>query len=144
MTRYVIDASVAIKWFVPEEGFELALALSRGHRLVAPDLLVIECANILWKKSRRSEISKEDASLAGRLLEGAEIELVPMRELVEKTIGFAIELDHPAYDCAYLALASNLACPFVTADENLVRKIGRGRARRLGFSLLTIAEAAAA
>jgi predicted nucleic acid-binding protein len=142
VTRYIIDASVAIKWFVPEDGSEHALTLARGHRLVAPDLLVVECANILWKKARRSEISKDDASLAGRLLERAEIELVPMRDLVAKSIEFGIELDHPAYDCVYLALASNLASPFVTADESLIRKIGRGRARRLGFSLLTIGEAA--
>jgi predicted nucleic acid-binding protein len=51
---FVIDASVAIKWVVRETGTQEALSL-RQHRLVAPDLLVAECANILWKKVRRKE-----------------------------------------------------------------------------------------
>jgi len=46
VTDYVIDASVAIKWVVSEPGTQEALAL-RQHRLIAPDLLIAECANIL-------------------------------------------------------------------------------------------------
>jgi predicted nucleic acid-binding protein len=49
MKELVIDASVAVKWVVEEPGTQEALLL-RQHRLLAPDLLVAECANILWKK----------------------------------------------------------------------------------------------
>jgi hypothetical protein len=48
----VIDASIAIKWVIEEEGTKEALAL-RSRALSAPDLLIAECANILWKKVRR-------------------------------------------------------------------------------------------
>jgi predicted nucleic acid-binding protein len=140
---YVIDASVAVKWFVAEDGAEEAAALLEGHRLAAPDLLVVECANILWKKARRSELSAELAMLAGRALERLEIELVPMRQLIARSLELALELDHPAYDCVYLALAVMHGLSFVTADEKLVRKIGHSRARRLGFSVLSLPEAAA-
>jgi predicted nucleic acid-binding protein len=52
VTPFVIDASVAIKWLVDEPGTAAALSLRR-HRLLAPDLLIAECANVLWKKVRR-------------------------------------------------------------------------------------------
>jgi predicted nucleic acid-binding protein len=118
---FVIDASVAIKWVVHETGTQEALSL-RQHRLVAPDLLVAECANILWKKVRRKELSQDEAVLATRLLTRADIELAPMRPLLESATKLAISLDHPAYDCIYLALALLRGCEFVTADESLSRK----------------------
>ena len=121
MTTGVVDASVAIKWVVDEPGTEQALLL-RQHRLVAPDLLIPECANILWKKVRRKELSEAEAMLAARLLQRAEIDLEPMRGLLEPATRLAIALDHPAYDCIYLALAEALSCAMVTADEQLYRR----------------------
>ena len=123
MSTLVIDASIAIKWVVEEGGTDLALALRQQARLIAPDLLVPECANILWKKVQRKELTKDEALLAARLLQSAEIELVPTRALLEAAARLAIELDHPAYDCIYLALAVENECRFVTADERLVAKI---------------------
>ncbi len=87
--------------------------------LFAPDLLVAECANILWKKARRNEMTRQDALLTARLLERADVELTPMRALLEPAARLTIILDHPAYDCIYLALAENLSCDLVTADQRL-------------------------
>ena len=123
MTTWVIDASVAIKWVVDEPGTQQALLLRR-HRLVAPDLLVPECANILWKKVLRRELSEAEATLAARLLQRADIQLEPMRRLMEPATKLAIALGHPAYDCIYLALAQSLSCALVTADEQLYRRAG--------------------
>ena len=69
MKTFVVDASIAIKWVVEEAGTTQALALRKNARLIAPDLLVAECANILWKKTQRGELSPEEAELAARLLE---------------------------------------------------------------------------
>ena len=118
---FVVDASVAIKWVVEEPGTAAALLLRR-ERLFAPDLLIPECANILWKKVRRGEFSGQEAVLAARLLARADIQLEPMRSLLEPAATLAIALDHPAYDCMYLALAAKLECEFVTADAALYRK----------------------
>ena len=71
MNTLVIDASIAIKWVIEEEGTSQALTLRRTARLLAPELLVAECANILWKKARRNELSREEALLAARLLQTA-------------------------------------------------------------------------
>ena len=125
MKACVIDASIAIKWVVEESGTEEALNLRREASLMAPDLLIAGCASILWKKVQRGELSKDEASLAARLLQGADIELVPTRSLLEAATLAAIELDHPAYDCLYLALAAARGCSFVTADERLLRKLNQ-------------------
>ena len=79
MNTLVIDASIAVKWVVDEDGTPEALALRQRAKLIAPELLVAECANILWKKVQRDELLKQEALLAARLLQGAEIELLPMR-----------------------------------------------------------------
>ena len=127
MNTLVIDASIAVKWVVEEEGTSQALALRQRAKLIAPELLVAECANILWKKVRRDELSKEEALLAARLLQVAEIELLPTRSLLETAARIAIELDHPAFDCLYLALAIENDCRFVTADRRFRRKLTQGR-----------------
>jgi predicted nucleic acid-binding protein len=121
VTDLVIDASVAIKWVIEEHGTREAVSLRR-HRLFAPELLVAECTNVLWKKTRRQELTAEEARLAARLLQRADVELAPMRALLEPATELAIAMDHPAYDCAYLALAENLSCDLVTADRKLSAK----------------------
>lgn len=141
MNALVIDASIAVKWVVEEQGTPQALVLRRKAKLIAPELLVAECANVLCKKVQRNELTKEEALLAARLLQGAEIELLPMRSLFEPATRISIELNHPAYDCMYLALAVANECTFVTADERLLRKLGVGR-RALRQGAMSLEEAA--
>jgi hypothetical protein len=54
----VIDASVAVKWVIEEEGTKEALAL-RGLALTAPDLLIAECADVLAKRSAAASFRSE-------------------------------------------------------------------------------------
>jgi predicted nucleic acid-binding protein len=141
VSSLVIDASVAIKWVIEEEGTEEALAL-RSRPLAAPDLLTAECANILWKKARRAELSEREAVLAAGLLARADIELMPMRPYLETAVRIALTLDHPAYDCIYLALAEVEGIRFVTADMSLVRKVGRRASRRYAGRVFGLADTA--
>ena len=143
MTTLVVDASIAIKWVVSEVGSQEALALHQGNRLVAPDLLTAECANILWKKVRRGEASKEDADVAARALEHADVELMPMRHLIRSATDIAGRIAHPAYDCFYIALALANDWTFVTADESLTRKIRQQPDAAFASIVETMAEAAA-
>lgn len=134
MTRAVIDASVAVKLLVDEDGADQAMIVYRTFELLAPELLLAECANIIWKKTRRGELTAPEAELAAGLLARSAIDLRPMRGLVGAATRLAMALDHAAYDCLYLALAAAEDCPFITADERLVRKIehaGGGAAVRL-------------
>lgn len=140
MSSCVIDASVAVKWVVEESGTAEALAVRSWYRLIAPDLLAAECANILRKKVQRKELLLNEALLAARLLQSAEIELLPSRSHMEEATRMAVDLDHPVYDCLYLALAAEQQCPFVTADERLVKKI-REKHGSAGDLVLTLREA---
>lgn len=136
MSGLIIDASVAIKWVVEEEGTDEALALRR-QKLFAPDLIISECANILWKKVRRNELTADEAALAARLLANANIELAPTAPLLDAALEIALFLEHPAYDCMYLALAERNALKLVTADTRL---INRARAtERFRESLIDLA-----
>jgi predicted nucleic acid-binding protein len=140
---HVIDASIAVKWVVEETGTGDALLLRQAGRIIAPELLLAECANILWKKVHRRELSEQEAILAARLLQGADMEMVSTRSLLESATSIAIELDHPAYDCVYIALAAASDCRFVTADERLLRKLRQGRRNRWRDQVISLAEAAA-
>ena len=142
MNTFVIDASIAIKWLVEEDGTPQALILRQKAKLIAPDLLVAECANILWKKVQRGELLKAEALLAARLLQGAEIELLPTRSLFETATRMSIEIDYPAYDCLYLVLAVEKKCQFVTADERFLRKLHQRRQHTLRDRAISLIEAA--
>jgi predicted nucleic acid-binding protein len=137
----VVDASIVVKWVVEEDGTPEALALRRDATLIAPELLIAECANILWKKVKREELSREEALFAARLLQAADIELAPTRSLLEAATRLALTLDHPGYDCLYLALAAERNCPFVTADERLIRKLS-GREPTLRAHAISLRQAA--
>ena len=137
----VIDASIAVKWVVEENGTPEALAIRQKARLIAPDLLIAESANILWKKVQRRELVKQEALIAARLLQGADIELLPMRSLCETATRISIEVNHPAYDCLYLALAVEKQCRFVTADDRFLKKLTQQQSK-LRSSAIALIEAA--
>jgi predicted nucleic acid-binding protein len=142
VSSLVIDASVAVKWVVEEEGTTEALAL-RDRALAAPDLLIAECANILWKKVCRKELSEREALFAAGLLARADIELMAMRPYLEAAVRIAAALDHPAYDCIYIALAEAEELRFVTADMSLLRKVGQQASARYVDRVLRLADTAA-
>jgi predicted nucleic acid-binding protein len=133
----VIDASIAIKWVIEENGSNEAVALRATHRFVAPDLLNAECANILWKKVRRGELVEDEARLAASLLMQADVEMTATRPLLVPAMELALRLDHPAYDCIYLALAMQRRLQFVTADERLIATARRSGVAGLGDLCVT-------
>lgn len=122
MTRLVVDATIAIKWVVEEEGTAEAVSLLHSGLLAAPDLLTADCAAILAKKVAGYELPQDEAVLAARLLSQSDVELYPMRSLLEPAVQMASDLDHPAHDCIYLALAMTNGWQLVTTDAELVAK----------------------
>ena len=125
MTGYVVDASVAVKWLVEEDHSGEAIGLlGGGSRLVAPALLFAEAANALWAMHRRGEISADDMSDAVDALRAAPVSLpTPMLELAPAASRLGADLDHPVFDCFYLALAIQTQYPVVTADERFHDKV---------------------
>jgi predicted nucleic acid-binding protein len=116
----VVDASVVVKWFVPEIHSEAARRLLRlPHEYVAPDLLFAEAANTIWKKIRRKELSAE----AGRRLVvdigRSAIETVSCRSLAEDAHDLANATGRTVYDAMYVALAIRLGTRLLTTDGRL-------------------------
>jgi predicted nucleic acid-binding protein len=118
----VIDASVAIKWVVPEVGSEAASDLL-GRELWAPSLWLAEAANALLKKARRGEITQDEARMRAQDLADAPIEPIELPILLPSAMRTAEELGHSIYDCLYLAAALLRDTVLITADRRFTAKV---------------------
>lgn len=113
----MVDASVVVKWLVDEQESDRARRLLRDEPdLHVPRLVVSEVANALSRRARRGNLEPR-----GAVAHMASIRRLPLRwaddpEIAEDAVQLAIELDHAAYDCMYLALARRLGVQLVTAD----------------------------
>ncbi len=125
MTRLlVIDASVAIKWLLPEDGSEFALSiLEQGFSLAAPDLIVSEIGNVLWKKSRTGKISPLASVRLLTEFQNLSMRIISSAQIATIALGIAQRCDRSYYDSLYLALAETLEVSLVTADQKFVNAL---------------------
>ena len=124
MKHGVIDASVVVQLFFEEQHSEAAeRCLKRVGDLLAPDLVWVEVANVIWKRQRRGDISQEDSlGIAGQVLS------LPLRtysssDLMADALELAIRFDRSVYDSLYLALAIRSKSCMVTADKRLANAL---------------------
>lgn len=120
----IVDASVALKWFLPEAGSREAIALQSGpHNLAAPSLIRMEVAGAICRATRGSapRLSREEADQVCShwfgFVEQQSLEIVPDETLLKEACGLAVSLGHPVADCLYLQLAYRWNIPLVTADR---------------------------
>ena len=120
MTAWVVDASVAVKWFIPEiHSNDARRLLVEGNELIAPELLLPEVANILWKKHRAGELEAVEAREILFELRRLPMRIVRMAPYTEDALALAIKHQRTVYDCIYIALAVHEGSRFVTADRKL-------------------------
>jgi predicted nucleic acid-binding protein len=120
----VVDASVAVKWFVAEEGHINALRLlEQDQVLIAPDLIFSEVGNVFWKKMRRGEATLEQSERACRALPEFLGAVAASASLIVPALHLADRLGHPIYDCIYLACAQEQGAKLVTADKRFMNRI---------------------
>lgn len=121
-----VDANIVVKWFVSEIlSDEAHLLLTRRIHLHAPDLVLSEYANVIWKKARRNEIPDAEPYLSELPGLPDVISLLPDRDLVMRASQIATDIDHPICDCLYLACAEATGSDLVTADSRLANKLAR-------------------
>ena len=122
MSVFVVDASVVIKWFVPEIHSDAARRLlAAAHQYLSPDLLFPEVGNVIWKKVRRGELTADEGERLAADISSIAVETVPTRGLMIDAHALAITTGLTVYDAMYLALAVRLKTELITADDRLGR-----------------------
>lgn len=120
MTCFVVDASVAAKWYLPEPYVTSASRLlDTLFQLHAPDLLFPEIGNILWKRVIRKELSREKAFVIIEALLSVPFQITESHILLPSALDIACRSKRSVYDGLYVALAEHIGCPLVTADLKL-------------------------
>jgi predicted nucleic acid-binding protein len=120
MTNLIVDASVAARWFVPAFSWPSAVSLLKtGRNLLAPELILAETANAFWKAVRAGYMTPDEMQAAVAKMPNCFQSLTHLRDLAGDSAQIAILLNHPIYDCFYLALARRERAPLVTADKRL-------------------------
>jgi predicted nucleic acid-binding protein len=121
---FVVDASLVVKWFVPEVHSEAARRwLDASHDYIAPDLVFPEAGNAIWKKIRRGELSDAEGHRLVADISAVGVEAVSMRALLSDAHALAVAAGVTVYDATYLTLAVRLETQVITGDDRFARKL---------------------
>lgn len=125
----VVDASIVVKWLLPEPDSAAALTQRRqwtteGRVPSAPNFLLIELHNVLWKKIQRGELTPDAPILSFAPTFGLDLNWFPFEPLLPLAWPLALRCQIPIYDALYAALAQQLQAPFYTADARLAERLG--------------------
>jgi predicted nucleic acid-binding protein len=138
----VIDASVGVKWFLNQTGWQAALDVLTNNfgTIAAPDLFGIEVSSALVREANmHKDIIPDMQGAIGQLaslIDSLAIEqFATTAEALKSAANLAIDLGHPLKDCLYLALAMELDCELVTCDARFAEKakVVWNRVRVLGI-----------
>jgi len=135
----VVDTSVALKFYLPEEGHEEAVRLleaaeAGATELLAPGTILPEGHNAIAQQRRRGWLDEEDASGAWERLLAAPVYTYAVEDLVECAAEIAHETGTIIYDTLFLALAEDAQTVMVTADGRLLRAL-----EETGYASLAVA-----
>jgi predicted nucleic acid-binding protein len=121
----VIDASVLIKFYVPEilsdRAQEVMSWVADGKlMLLAPDLLYPETGNILWKKQRLHELTPDEVEEIVDAITSLPIKIEYSRQIMPLSVSIALHSGITVYDAMYVAVAGIYETKMITADRRLV------------------------
>jgi len=120
MTTLVVDASVAAQWLVPDNNTAEALQiLQLVPFLIAPELLLAEVANTLWKRVQRGELSRTEGEALITAFLTIPVDIYPHIPLLPLAWNIATATGITIYDSLYVALANTKQAPLITADKRL-------------------------
>jgi predicted nucleic acid-binding protein len=131
----VVDASVAVCWYLPQPLSGPATEILRAEEpLVAPGLLQLELASVLLRAVRRGELTAREAALVTEELLPRAIGLVPAWPPVENVLGLATLHGGSVYDAVYVVTALGLRAGLVTAhpQQAAIARAAGVEARLLG------------
>jgi len=125
MSLYVVDASVAIKLYVPEVHSGQAIRFfSDGHELIVPEFMLAEVANIIWKKSALlGELTEVEAQTIIQAVQELPLGYYYSNDLLPEAMRIALTAKQTVYDSLYLALAASQECQLMTDDRKLYESL---------------------
>ena len=120
----VLDASVAVRWVVAEEGSEEAAELlAQPIAWIAPRLMLTEAASALRRKVAAGDLRVELAAQAlESLVQAARdglLRLADDEDVVLSALFLALTMGHKVPDCLYIALAERESAGLISADRRL-------------------------
>lgn len=127
-TNIIIDSSVALKWFFPEEEYgSEALKIKKDFTekeiiISVPILLFYEVGNVLKSSVKSSRVDSKKAKRVYEKFTYTEFITYSSKELFKDAFEKATTLDITFYDASYVVLAEYLKIPFYTTDEKLLQK----------------------
>jgi predicted nucleic acid-binding protein len=135
----VVDASVAVKWFLAESGSEQALdLLESGERLLAPSIIRVEVMGAISRRYREGQLPLSKAKAAceawNRLATGGHLRVIPTHELLDQAVHLSFECRHALADCLYLAAAQTFGADLLTADRTLHQRGGKTKTKVVLFA----------
>ena len=120
MSRFVVEACLAVKWFVPEVHSDNAVRLLEGHHeLIAAGQFLTEAADLLSSKVRLGELTIGESREVFAALGSVAVDVHPSRPLVEGALEIASAMGRPLSDGLNLALAVRQDCRMITAKKEL-------------------------
>lgn len=124
----ILDTSVAVKFYLPEEGREEALALLAAvgrdkAKLLAPSTVQPELFNALWQQHRRGKLSREETGEHWSDFSVTSIDLYAPEDLMPRAARIALETEVIIYDALFLALAEDAETVVLTADGRLLKAL---------------------
>lgn len=130
MATYVVDATVFVRWFIDQAGYEHAREvrnrfLAGDDGLVAPDFVRVELSNVLRKKAYvPGLLTREELLSACRALDDLDVDLRPLdADAIERAAGLAADRSMSIYDAVYADLALTLGLPLLTGDARSARAV---------------------
>ena len=120
----VMDASVLIKFYVPEILSDraerlLAKVEKKDIDLLAPDLIYPEAGNILWKKQRLKELTRSEVEEITDAILSLPLKIESSQPLLPLALDIAIAYGITIYDAVYVSLAKVYEATLITADRKL-------------------------
>jgi predicted nucleic acid-binding protein len=131
VTAFVLDASVAAKWYLPEKDETLVgparqllgQYVRKDIEFIVPDIFWPEFGNIMWKAARVRRITP-DRSLSGlALLKDLQIPTHSSSDFLAEALQLALVHGRTFYDSLYVALAMRTNTNLITADERLANAL---------------------
>jgi predicted nucleic acid-binding protein len=125
--KLAVDANVAIKWYIDEPSSAVARwLLDRDCDLVAPEHILAEVGQVLWRRFRQGEIAETQVAEIMKYLP-LYFDLVPLEEIAAEATRMACEIEYTVYDCLYVAAAQRHDTYLVTADGRFLEVLSASR-----------------